>query len=73
MLTELTDSLRGCWRGGGDADLYQRPSRDRCEERQTFLSNSPASKKTPEKTKERKHGEEKERKKNGHSTSSTHT
>lgn len=66
MLTELTDSLRGCW--GVDADLYQRLSRDQCEERQTFQSNSPASRdplRDPEGQRERKNGEEQEGKKNG--------
>lgn len=51
-----------------DADLYQRPSRDQCEERQTFQSNSPASRdplREPEGQRERKNGEEQEGKKNG--------
>ncbi len=61
-----------------DADLYQRSSRDQCEERQTFQSNSPASRdplRDPEGQRERKNGEEQEGKKNGRryflSTSST--
>jgi len=74
MLTELTDSLRGSLGGGGRWPLPTSLPGPVWGET-NIPEQLAGQQRPPEKSRERKHGEEQERKKNGHfnSTSTTHT